>query len=160
MPVTKFEKFVFTLLMASFMVCGMALYNSMLRLGLGVDTVLSALPKAAMEYLFAVPVAYFFGSRCAMYLAKHAVPRGCPAMFPFVLSFFTVIVMVPPMSFIVAAMNAGTLPEMETVLSAIARNYAFAMPLQIAVIGPLVRTIFTHVRQTTTGVNESVFHNS
>lgn len=146
MPVTKMQKLIFTLMMAFFMVGCMALYNSFLRLGFSWGTVAAAAGKAVKEYLFAVPIAFFFGSTAALALAKRFAPKSMPHLFPFVVSFFTVAVMVPPMTYVVSVLNFGRFDSsIGMLLSNMKWNYLFAMPIQILLVGPLVRWLFSTV---------------
>ena len=143
MPVTKKQKLIFTLIMAAFMVSCMALYNSFLRLGFVPGAVTAAAVKGVKEYLFAVPVAFFIGSRASLCLAKRYAIKNIPSAFPYFVSFFTVLVMVPMMTTIVYVMNMGFAIELPALFHNMARNYAFAWPIQIIIVGPLVRYIFS-----------------
>jgi MFS superfamily sulfate permease-like transporter len=143
MPVTKQQKFIFTLIMAAFMVGCMALYNSFLRIGFVPEAVSAAAMKGIKEYVLAVPVAFFIGSRAALYLAKRYAAKKIPSAFPYFVSFFTVLVMVPMMTTIVYIMNMGLAIELPALFHNMVRNYAFAWPIQIIIVGPLVRYIFS-----------------
>ena len=129
------------------MVSCMALYNTVLRCG-GFDyRVLSAaVLKAMKEYLFAVPAAFFLGTRCSKFMAMRFTPERWKSWcMPYAISFFTVIVMVPVMTCILWIMQAGLTVRLPLLFKGIMLNYLFAMPVQVLLVGPIVRSLFTFI---------------
>ena len=145
MPQNKKQSLVFTLMMAFGMVLGMALYNALLRIGADGPWVVAALYSAGKEYLYAVPIAFFFGAPLAKSLTVRFWPRKWHANnFGLGMSVFTPVVMVPIMTLLITMGFQGNYnPQMA--LYNMGRNYLFAWPLQILLIGPLVRKSFGRI---------------
>jgi hypothetical protein len=145
MPQNKKQSLIFTLMMAFGMVLGMALYNALLRLGQEGPWVRMALYSAGKEYLFAVPIAFFLGGPLAMKLTKYFWMQKCHAQnFGLGMSVFTPIVMVPIMTVLITVGFHGNY-NFQAVLMGLGRNYLFAWPLQILLVGPVVRKSFGQI---------------
>lgn len=137
MPSSNKEKLIFTLIMAFFMVGAMALSNAVWFLG---GFSFKALERAFLggvkEYPVAVVIVYFFTSKAAFALAKKFFAQNIGLGIPIC----TVLMMVPIMTTIInigfMGLPLGALP------SALVRNYCFAFPLQLFIVGPFVRKLF------------------
>jgi hypothetical protein len=142
MPQNKKQSLIFTFMMAFGMVLGMALYNALLRLGMDGQWVRTALYSARKEYLFAVPIAFFLGGPLAMQLTLRYWPEKWRAEnFGLGMSVFTPFIMVPIMTVLITVGFHGNYNP-QAVLYGLGRNYLFAWPLQILLIGPIVRKSF------------------
>ena len=147
MPETKKEQFVFTLIMAFVMVSFMASYNVILRMGISYQSFLVILQKGIKEYICAAPIAFLFSSIASLALAKNYCPQKQMKFFPVYISFFTVMLMVPIMTTIVALLDGFYSLSLIDLLGRMKNNFIFALPIQIFVAGPLVRFIFSYIRE-------------
>lgn len=146
MPETKFQKFIFTLLMAFFMVGFMASYNVFPQLGVNALALHIFLIKASREYLCAVPIAFLFGSIDSGALAHEYCPKKFLKYFPLFISFFTPFIMVPLMTTVVALLDGLFALPLFELLARMQHNFIFALPIQLLVAGPAVRTIFAKIK--------------
>ena len=147
MPKTKMEQFKFTLIMAFTMVGFMASYNVILRMGISYQSFLVILQKGFKEYLCAVPIAFLFSSIASVALAKTYCSEKHMKFFPIYVSFFTVMIMVPIMTTIVALLDGFYSLSLIDLLGRMKNNFIFALPIQIFVASPLVRFIFSYIRE-------------
>lgn len=145
MPKTKMEQFIFTLIMAFTMVGFMASYNVTLRMGISYEAFTIILIKGFKEYLCAVPIAFLFSSIASVALAKTYSTEKHMKFFPIYVSFFTVMIMVPVMTTIVAILDGFYSISLIDLLGRMKNNFVFALPIQIFVAGPLVRFLFSKI---------------
>lgn len=145
MPQNKKQALIFTLMMAFGMVLGMAIYNAMLRIGWNGPWLTRALYSARLEYIFAVPIAFFLGGPLAKKLTINFWPQKWHAKnFGLGMSIFTPVVMVPIMTILITMGFQGNYNP-QVALYSMGRNYLFAWPLQILLVGPLVRKSFGRI---------------
>ena len=150
MPETKKEQFIFTLMMAFTMVSFMASYNVILRMGISYQAFLVILQKGIKEYICAVPIAFLFSSIASLALAKNYCPQKQMKFFPVYISFFTVMLMVPIMTTIVALLDGFYSLSLIDLLGRMKNNFIFALPIQIFVAGPLVKFLFSKISKINT----------
>lgn len=145
MPRTKFQEFIFTIFMATCMVCVMSLYNAALKMG---ELTYETFPRAFENFIIELPIAFviafFFGSKFARTLAfKVVTPDDRPILKTLAISTFTVCTMVPIMSAYAVLKNNGPTYDFPLLwITAVCRNFIMAFPIQIFIAGPLVRKIF------------------
>ncbi len=149
MPKTKFQEFIYGVLMTFFMVIAMELYNAGVRSG---TLTYSAFPSAFLEMRFMFPICFvmgfFFIDRLAPKIAfKMAVPgKDNPVLVTTVRACVTVVFMCPIMSFwatmIFKQPGINFLPIW---LQTIACNFPMALCWQLFFCGPLVRFLFRHI---------------
>lgn len=147
MPKTKFQNFIFTLmtvvLMSYFMIVYSIAINS--EAGLINSTFLIALKEFPLEFIIVFVLAYFIASPIAKKLAFRIVnPKIDNNMFViFSMQTFTVCVMVGLMS--IYALFAQNLVNINIIcnwITLVCKNFIMALPLQIFIVGPIVRNIF------------------
>lgn len=141
------ERFIFTLLMCALMVLGMSIYNVLLVEGASV-TFFKAL---AVGYVPAFAVALILDICIAGKLAKGIAGSLLNAQTPMikrmlVISVLMVSTMVLLMSFYGAVIHEGfsaALPK--AYLTGVLLNFICALPLQLLLVGPLVRSLFVRL---------------
>ena len=147
MPKTKFQNFIFTLmtviLMAYFMIVYSVAINS--QDGLINQTFLIALKEFPLEAIIVFLLAFFIASPVAKKLAFRIVnPEKDNKMFVILsIQSFTVCIMVTLMS--IYALFAQNLINSNIVcnyLVLVCKNFIMAYPLQIFIVGPIVRNTF------------------
>ena len=147
MPQTKFQGFIFTLmtviLMAYFMIVYSIAINS--PVGLVNNTFLEAIKEFPLEVIIVFICAYFIASPIAKKLAFRIVnPKQDNKMFVILsIQTFTVLVMVGLMS--IYALFAQHLINSNLICNYIVlycKNFIMAYPLQIFLVGPIVRNLF------------------
>ncbi len=142
LPQTKKEEILFTCMMAFGMVFGMASYNAVFRLGWEGPWLAAAVPNMVREYWLALPVAYFIGSPLALRLTRKYWPKHLQQRcFPLGMGIATPLLMVPLMTTLIHGLFMHTLAP-QVLMRAYARNYLFAWPLQLFIVGPAVRFLF------------------
>lgn len=147
MPKTKIQNIVFTLITALFMVYLMTVYNIAINSsnGLSNETFIIALKSFYIEYPVAVLVAFFIGTPLAKRLAFRVVDPKKDNNF-FVILFiqvFTVCIMVSLMSmFILFTKQSIDSNFICTYITMVCKNFVMALPLQIFIVGPIVRNLF------------------
>lgn len=147
MPKTKTQNFIFTLMTAILMAYTMIVYSNVTNSteGLVNETFLIALKEFPLEGLIVFLLAYFVASPIAKKLAFRIVnPKEDNKMF-IILSIqtFTVLLMVSLMS--LYALFARHLINSNIICNYIVlycKNFIMAYPLQIFLVGSLVRNIF------------------
>ena len=147
MPKTKTQNFIFTLMTAVLMAYSMIVYSVATNSpdGLVNKTFLIALKEFPLEGLIVFLLAYFVASPIAKKLAFRIVNLKEDNKMFIILSIqtFTVLVMVSLMS--VYALFARNLINSNIICNYIVlycKNFIMAYPLQIFLVGPLVRNIF------------------
>lgn len=146
MPKTKFQEFIYGVLMTFFMVLAMEFYNTGLRMhGLTNAGLLAALKEMTVMFPICFVMGFFFIDRLAPRIAfRMAVPgKDHPVLVTVVRASVTVAFMCPIMSF------WGTLifkhPGIEFLpswMQTFACNFPMAFFWQIFFCGPLVRWLF------------------
>ena len=147
MPKTKVQNIVFTLITALLMVYLMTVYNIAINSsdGLTNETLLMALTSFYIEYLVAVLVAFFIGTLLAKRLAFKVVDPKKDNNFFIILfiQIFTVCIMVALMSmFILFTKQSIDSNFICTYITLVCKNFIMALPLQIFLVGPVVRKLF------------------
>ncbi|OMD85202.1 MULTISPECIES: DUF2798 domain-containing protein [Paenibacillus] len=143
----KKEAFLFTFIMCFLMVLGMSIYNVALMEGwsgtIVKDVIVGYLPAFIVALILDVFVVGKVAKGIAHKLVKENDPMIKKIMF---ISFFMVTGMVLFMSFYGAVLHVGFSAELpRAYLSAIGKNFIFALPLQIILVGPLTRFIFVKI---------------
>lgn len=147
MPKTKMQNIVFTLITAFFMVYLMTVYNIAIisSNGLSNETFIVAFKSFYIEYPVAVLVAFFIGTPLAKRLAFRVVdPKKDNSFFIILfIQVFTVCIMVSLMSmFILFTKYSIDSNFVCTYITMVCKNFVMALPLQIFIVGPIVRNLF------------------
>ncbi len=144
MPRNKRESLIFTLLMCSFMVFFMSIYNLSFDMGLTVDTVKHAWLGFPLAFVVALLLDWFVVAGAAKKLAFwFAGEQRSSLKMILLISTSMVCAMVVLMSFYGALWKAGFSVDVFHVwLILIPRNFVVALPLQLLIAGPLVRFTF------------------
>lgn len=146
MPKTKFQEFIYGVLMTFFMVLAMELYNTGMRMG-GLTN--DALPLALHEMTFMFPICFVMGfcfiDRLAPKIAFRMATPGVdnPLFVILVRASVTVAFMCPIMSFWATLIFKQ--PGIEFIpvwLQTVACNFPMAFFWQIFYCGPMVRWLF------------------
>jgi hypothetical protein len=144
-PKNKLQEIGFTLLMAGCMVYIMAVYNiATNNNGLTYATFRDALPGFPLEFLVGFLCAFFIASKTSTYLAFRIVtPKDRPIVQILAISIFTVCTMVPLMSlFGIFEANGFTSDFILIYVTNVCKNFIMALPLNIFLVGPLMRRVF------------------
>ncbi|MGB2578702.1 sterol desaturase/sphingolipid hydroxylase (fatty acid hydroxylase superfamily) [Elusimicrobium simillimum] len=153
MPQNKFEGLVFALIMVFVMVYCMTLYNAILKNGFDyfifIKAALTMWPEAAGAFF----IQRYFGGPLALMLLPRVidVKKEKKAFIAAAMGLCTVLIMAPTMTLYVSVMHHGVSWQLPMQwLECLARNFAFALCLQIFCAGPLVRFSFSRIfrRQT------------
>lgn len=143
MPKNKFQDVVFTIIMATFMVYGMVVYNVALNTG-GVtnQTFLIALHELPIMVPIAFVLEFFVVSKLAAALAFTVVkPDDRPQLITYAISICICCIMCPIMS-LVATLLFKENKSFGTWIQTWAMNFPMALLYQLFYCGPLVRLIF------------------
>ena len=143
MPKNKFQDVVFTIIMATFMVYGMVVYNVALNTG-GVtnQTFLIALHELPIMVPIAFVLEFFVVSKLAAALAFTVVkPDDKPQIITYAISICICCIMCPIMS-LVATLLFKENKSFGTWIQTWAMNFPMALLYQLFYCGPLVRLIF------------------
>lgn len=150
MPKTKFQDFIYTIIMVIVMVYGMVCYNIAVNMGgLNNHVFLEALKELPIMGAIAFILEFFIVGNLAKHLAFKIVdPKSDkPIMLTLAISAIIVCIMCPVMSFI-----GSTLFGFTGVTNIIAKwlqtwvlNFPMALCFQIFYAGPLVRLIFRNI---------------
>ena len=143
MPKNKFQDVVFTIIMATFMVYGMVVYNVALNTG-GVtnQTFLIALHELPIMVPIAFVLEFFVVSKLASALAFTVVkPDDRPQIITYAISICICCIMCPIMS-LVATLLFKENKSFGTWIQTWAMNFPMALLYQLFYCGPLVRLIF------------------
>lgn len=146
MPKNKFQEFIFTLIMSGCMIYFMGVYNVALNTsGLTYDTFVEyATHSFLLEWLVGFLCVFFIASRTSKHFAFKIVKTSDrPMIIILGIQTFTVCTMVPLMSLFGTIESVGiTINVVPQWLQTIFLNFIMAYPLQVFVIGPLVRWLF------------------
>lgn len=147
MPKTKFQNFIFTLMTVILMAYFMTVYSVSISSsdGLVNQTFLIALQEFSIEAVIVFLLAFFIAGPVSKKLAFRIVnPEKDNRMFVILLiQSFTVCIMVSLMS--VYALFAQNLINSNIIcnyLVLVCKNFIMAYPLQIFIVGPIVRSTF------------------
>ncbi|MGG7162832.1 DUF2798 domain-containing protein [Clostridium ihumii] len=143
---TKFEKFIFTLLMCFFMVLGMTIYNMLLNEGFSNQFFANLLSDFWFGFIVALLLDVFVVGKIAKPVAfKIVKPNSETKQIKIVLaiSCCMVIGMVLCMSMYGAIIAAGfSSTALKIYPLCIVRNFIMALPLNLLIVSPLVRFLF------------------
>ena len=157
MPQTKFQDFIFTLIMASLMVYGMIVYNIALDMGQLTNQVFRlALAELPIMVPIAVILEMFVVSPIAAKLAFRVVrPTDRPAVITLAISFVIVCIMCPIMSLIATGLFQSL--SFASWVQTLACNLPAAMLWQMCYCGPFSRLVFRTLfrRQLTQGAEKA-----
>lgn len=143
MPKTKFQEAVFTIIMATFMVYGMVVYNIALNMGgLTNQTFLLALHELPVMVPIAFVLEFFVVGKVAAFLAfKVMTPNDKPQFITYAISICICCIMCPIMSLIATILFKDT-KSFATWIQTWVLNFPMAIMYQLFYCGPLVRLIF------------------
>lgn len=149
MPKNKRESFIFTIMMCFFMVFVMSIYNVSLHMGeISLQTLQLAWLGFPIAFLFAMCADWFLVGNLAKGIAfrfflnehsstiKKAITISCCMVIPmvFIMSFYGALEQ---------CIRLGSFSEIMMIwLGNIGKNVIVALPLQLLVAGPIVRTLF------------------
>ena len=144
MPTNRKESLVFTMFMCAFMVFWMSVYNVSLHFGFSSEAIKEAWLGFPLAYLFAILCDWVIISKFAKSLAfKFVNPKSKPLIKIIMISFFMVCGMVILMSLYGAVEQAGISEQTLMVwLTNIPKNFIAALPLQLLIAGPFIRSVF------------------
>lgn len=145
MPKTKFQDFIFAIIMVIVMVYCMTLYNMVLEYGLNYSTFLNAFLDMWYEAIVAFLVQKFVAGSLVKKLVFRLLKPNInnPIFVILTMAGFTVSIMAPIMTLFVTILHNGFVKNIPLIwLPKLALNFPFALCLQIFYIGPLVRLIF------------------
>ena len=141
----KKEKFVFTFIMCALMVLGMSMYNIFLMDGFSSSfgkTLIVGYPPALVIAL--ILDVFVVGSIAKGIANKWIKDTGLTLKKILLISFLMVTGMVFIMSFYGAVTHVGFSASLPMAyLSSLGNNFICALPLQLILVGPLTRLIFT-----------------
>ena len=145
MPKTKFQDFIFTIIMVFIMVYFMTLYNMSIELGFTYASFLNALLGMWVEAVAAFFAQRYIAGPMAKKLTARVLKPGQdkPIFITVAMACFTVCFMAPIMTLFVAIYHHGFGKDIVLFwLPKLVQNFPFALCMQIFVAGPLVRFIF------------------
>ena len=148
MPKTKLETFIFTFITAWLMVYCMTLYNLVLSSGTFTNiSFLLALKGMWLEFVIIFLCALLISSPIAKFCAFRVVsPQNRPIIIIFAIQTFTVIFQVMLASILGTWKGYGfTKNFIPDYITTYCKNFIMALPLQIILVGPLVRFIFRKI---------------
>lgn len=148
MPKTKFQEYVFAVIMVFVMVYAMTFYNAALEEGLHNFTFLEALKTMWFEFFAAFIVQKFIVGPIVRKKVSLLLTPGVDRQIFVVIATagLTVSMMAPIMTLIVSLMHNGFTPDILALwLPKLALNFPFALLMQICYIGPLVRFLFRSI---------------
>ena len=146
MPKTKFQDFIFTILMLLVMVYAMVCYNIAFDRGVSNEIFLLALHELPIMVAVGFVFEFFFVGKCAQKITfKHFDPsKTNPFIITLMISSVSVAFMCPLMSFVASLLfgfqdAAHIVPNF---LRICIRNFPMALGWQIFYAGPFVRFVF------------------
>ena len=149
MPKTKFQDFIFTLLMVIFMVYAMVVYNIAGDKG---GLTLQCFHLALFELPIMVPVGFileFFivGNLSKMIVFRHMTFEDKPIFITFFITGVTIAMMCPLMSAVATILFKGVTAStfFTTWIALVAHNMPMAFFWQFMYCGPFVRLIFKRI---------------
>jgi len=143
----KMENFIFTMICCFLMVFGMSFYNSVLKTGFNSSFVLRILITFIPVFFIALIIDWFLVGPIAKKLVKKLVNENTSFIKKILLiSLFMVTGMSICMSLIATIIEFGLNSDFLLIfIKTELRNIAFALPLQLALVGPLARFVFLKV---------------
>jgi hypothetical protein len=140
----KKENFIFTLICCGLMVLGMDSYNAILRNGFGNTFVKDVLISFLPVFCLALILDWFLVAKIAKSIVAKVVKHDDPLIKRILLiSFSMVCGMCFCMSLITSIITFGISSEFPAQFAmTLGRNFIFALPLQLIIVGPIARTIF------------------
>lgn len=149
MPQTRFESFVFTLMMVFCMVYCMTVYTVSLGSGgLAYAVFGAAIREMWVEYLVVFLLMFFVITKNAQRLAFRVVTPGKdnPLLVTLAIQCFTVCQIVPVITLFAAVLHGGLTADLLTRWITLAvQCFPMALCLQVFFIGPLVRLVFRSI---------------
>lgn len=147
MPKTKFQNFIFTLMTAILMAYFMIVYSIAINSPNGLENYVfwEALKEFPLEGILVFLLAYFIAGPIAKKLAFRIVdPKEDNKMFVILsIQTFTVCIMVLLMSiYAIFAQNLINSNIICNYIVLVCKNFIMAYPLQIFIVGPIVRNVF------------------
>lgn len=148
MPKTKGESIFFTAITAWMMVYAMTIYNIVINKGVFTNgTFIEALRDMWGEYIIIFLCAYFIASHIAKFFAFRVIQLGdreiCIIL---MIQVFTVVIQVALASILGTFKGYGcTIQFIPNYIVTYCRNFLFALPLQLILVGPLARVIFRSI---------------
>ena len=144
---TKFQKFIFTLMMCFFMVLGMTTYNIILNEGFHSNLLNNLLKDFWLGFIVALLLDIFIVGKLAKPLAfKIVKPTKETKQIKIILAISSCMVvgMVLFMSIFGAIVSSGfTIDALKLYPLCVLRNFIMALPLNLLIVSPIVRFIFT-----------------
>lgn len=150
MPKTKFQDFIYTVIMAAFMVYAMVCYNIAIHMG-GLENwmFLEAFKEFFFMYVIAGLLEFFLIGKLAHKLVFKVIdPTKQPAILvTYAISIVIVSFMCPIMSFIATVFisKPGISQFVATWLQSMVLSFPMALCFQLFYAGPLVRFIFSFI---------------
>lgn len=144
MPANKKESLVFTMFMCAFMVFWMSVYNVSLQIGISSEAIKEAWLGFPIGYLIAILCDWLIVAKIAKKLVFKIVKKDSKGIIKIIMiSFFMVIGMVICMSLYGAIEQFGIGKHTLIIwLFNIPKNFIMALPLQLFIAGPFIRSIF------------------
>ena len=143
---TKFQKFIFTLMMCFFMVLGMTTYNIILNEGFHSNLLNNLLKDFWLGFIVALLLDVFIVGKLAKPLAfKIVKPNKETKQIKIIIAISSCMVvgMVLFMSMFGAIVSSGfTIAALKLYPLCILRNFIMALPLNLLIVSPIVRFIF------------------
>lgn len=146
---TKLQKFIFTLMMCFCMVLGMTIYNMILNEGLHSNLLNNLLKEFWLGFIVALLLDIFIVGKLAKPIAFKIVKPNKETKqikIIFAISSCMVIGMVLFMSMFGAIIAAGfNINALKLYPLCIVRNFVVALPLNLLIVSPIVRFLFTKI---------------
>lgn len=144
MPTNKKESLVFTIFMCAFMVFWMSVYNVSLHMGFSNDAIKEAWLGFPIAYLFAILCDWMVVSKIAKAMAFKVVSYDSKPLVKIItISSFMVCGMVILMSLYGAIEQVGFSSNTLMIwLTNMPKNFIVALPLQLIIAGPFIRSVF------------------
>ena len=146
---TKFQKFIFTLMMCFGMVLGMTVYNMILNEGVHSDLLTNLLKEFLLGFAVALLIDVFIVGKLAKPIAfKTVKPNNETKQIKIILtiSCCMVVGMVLFMSMFGSIIAAGfTIDALKLYPLCIIRNFVMALPLNLLIVSPIVRFSFNKI---------------
>ena len=146
---TKFQKFIFTLIMCFFMVLGMTTYNIILNEGFHSNLLNNLLKEFWLGFMVALLLDIFIVGKLAKPIAfKIVKPNKETKQIKIILAISScmVIGMVLFMSMFGAIIAAGfNIDALKLYPLCIVRNFVVALPLNLLIVSPMVRFSFNKI---------------
>lgn len=146
MPKTKFQGFIFSVMMSIIMAYGMELYNVAQKMGgMSNSVFLPALLETSYMSLFVFAISNLCGNKIGRKLAfKHVSPgKDNPFFITVMISSCTVGFMCPAMSLVATAVFSGVSTQfIADWFATIVKNFPMALLWQLFFAGPIVRLFF------------------